>query len=222
MLDWFAARREADGIASSTQKRTSRKTAREHDKAVMEDAFAQGDDDDEEDVRGRGVNLGAVSGPSGRAGARTRNLMESLPAAAAASPSSSPSPDGAAPGGPASKPPTVVTMSKRDLAALRSSLPSPRKHTGQKLAQDLGIKTGAGASTTVIGDLQFVEDEQSAQDKLKQAWRYREGGAGGSGSGARRLRLKGASSGKEAKRGGRSGAGKGSDEDGGAEGSEQQ
>ncbi len=37
----------------------------------------------------------------------------------------------------------MVTLSRREMAALRSSLPSPTKHKGRQMAETMGIKTGA-------------------------------------------------------------------------------
>lgn len=36
----------------------------------------------------------------------------------------------------------VVSLSRREMAALRSSLPSPTKHKGRQMAEKMGIKTG--------------------------------------------------------------------------------
>jgi hypothetical protein len=45
-------------------------------------------------------------------------------------------------GGAADKPPVVVPISKKQLAMLKSSLPSPKKHRAQKRNEEAGVKQG--------------------------------------------------------------------------------
>eukprot|EP00198_Chlamydomonas_reinhardtii_P010041 XP_001699378.1 predicted protein [Chlamydomonas reinhardtii] len=155
--EWFAARRAADGITSSTQKRTARPSLRERDRDV-EGAFAG----PEEPVSGPQESASLLSMLGG-------NNM--TPAAAAA----------AGPGAP-QKPaePVVVTLSKREMAALRSSLPSPNKYKGRQLAEKMGIKSSdssgrSGGPQIQIQDVQYVQEPEAAPEAVKQrlkaSWR---------------------------------------------------
>jgi hypothetical protein len=49
----------------------------------------------------------------------------------------------------------VQSITAREMAALRSALPSPRKQKGEKLKQELGIKAGEhrGCSRRGPGDM---------------------------------------------------------------------
>ncbi|GIL83844.1 hypothetical protein Vretimale_10864 [Volvox reticuliferus] len=189
--EWFAARRAEDGITSSTQKRSGRVSLREKDRD-LQGAFSGGGDEDEE---GGGLSPGAPSSGS---------LLTGLGA-------SQQQPEE----------PTVVPLSRREMAALRSSLPSPTKHKGRQMAEKLGIKTGPGAASTQIGNVQYIEEAvvvPDTADRVRASWRYRAstaaagGGEDNDGSelaptsaGGRRLRLKGRE--RVARRGGASGAG---------------
>lgn len=46
--------------------------------------------------------------------------------------------------------PAVSRLTAKELASLRSALPSPLKHKGQKLAEELGIKAGETKATSLI------------------------------------------------------------------------
>ncbi|KAG2436647.1 hypothetical protein HXX76_006175 [Chlamydomonas incerta] len=205
--EWFAARRAADGITSSTQKRTARPSLRERDRDV-EGAFSG----PEEPAAGPQESASLLSMLGGN------NMTPA--AAAAAGP--------VAPQKPAE--PVVVTLSKREMAALRSSLPSPNKYKGRQLAEKMGIKSSdsgrSGTPQVQIQDVQYVQEPEAAPEAVKQrlkaSWRYRAsagaggGGGGGGGGGAGpaagaaggrlRLRTRGGGS------GGGGGSGSGSDE----------
>lgn len=45
----------------------------------------------------------------------------------------------------------VVTLSKREMAALRSSLPSPNKYKGRQLAEKMGIKSSGQEEAVPAG-----------------------------------------------------------------------
>lgn len=160
--EWFAARRAADGISSSTQKRTGRASLREKDRDI-EGAFAGPEDDQGPGGGGGGVSLLSQLGPG--AGGKADTQQPAEPAE-----------------------PTVVSLSRREMAALRSSLPSPTKHKGRQMAEKMGIKTGPDSSVTQIGNLEFRTEEQagpSTRERLRASWRYRA-------AGGQRLRLRGA------------------------------
>ncbi|KXZ44652.1 hypothetical protein GPECTOR_64g146 [Gonium pectorale] len=88
--------------------------------------------------------------------------------------------------------PTVVNLSRREMAVLRSSLPSPNKHKGKQLAEKMGIKSGPDTSTTQIGNVQFVADAAPADSaqKVRASWRFRSSVGTPTGAG-RRIRLRG-------------------------------
>ncbi|GLI60056.1 hypothetical protein VaNZ11_001908 [Volvox africanus] len=144
--EWFAARRAEDGITSSTHKRPGRLSLREKDRD-LQGAFSGGGDEDD----GRG-DISSVA-PS------SSSLLSEL--------------------GAAQQPheePTVVPLSRREMAALRSSLPSPTKHKGRQMADKLGIKTGPGAASTQIGNVQYIEEAVAAPDtvdRVRASWRFR-------------------------------------------------
>lgn len=172
-LEWFAARREVDGITSSTQKRVGR-TKREQDRN-FEAAFNDEPSalDAEADAAQRSVQQRrrSASEPSGDA------VLLSLMGGAA----------GAGPVAPKEAEPVVVMMSKREMAALRSSMPSPTKFKGRQMAETMGIKTGADEAVTQIGNVQFVLDTTNALGKMRRSWRYK---ASQQQANTRKLRLK--------------------------------
>ncbi|KAG2424068.1 hypothetical protein HYH02_015247 [Chlamydomonas schloesseri] len=213
--EWFAARRAADGITSSTQKRTARPSLRERDRDV-EGAFAG----PEEPAAGPQESASLLSMLGG-------GNMTPAAARAAGAPGEQPQQKPAEP--------VVVTLSKREMAALRSSLPSPNKYKGRQLAEKMGIKSSGGSGgpggpggpqiQVQIQDVQYVQEPEAAPEevrqRLKASWRYRAsagagGGAAGSagpaagGAGGRlRLRTRGGGSGGG---GGGNGSGSGSDD----------
>eukprot|EP00198_Chlamydomonas_reinhardtii_P010040 XP_001699377.1 predicted protein [Chlamydomonas reinhardtii] len=74
----------------------------------------------------------------------------------------------------------VVTLSKREMAALRSSLPSPNKYKGRQLAEKMGIKSSdssgrSGGPQIQIQDVQYVQEPEAAPEAVKQrlkaSWR---------------------------------------------------
>ncbi|GIL56475.1 hypothetical protein Vafri_11831 [Volvox africanus] len=202
--EWFAARRAEDGITSSTQKRAGRVSLREKDRD-LQGAFSGGGDEDDE-----GGDISSVA-PS------SSSLLSELGAARQQPPEE----------------PTVVPLSRREMAALRSSLPSPTKHKGRQMADKLGIKTGPGAASTQIGNVQYIEEAVVASgtvDRVRASWRFRASTAAAGGgdedadgsaappppaAGGRRLRLRGRE--RVPRRRGASGSGAADYEEGGVD-----
>jgi hypothetical protein len=69
----------------------------------------------------------------------------------------------------------VSRLTARELAALRSALPSPKKYKGAKLAEDLGIKAGKGPELEISG-ITFVARDGAAA--WRGAWRRRRAAKG--------------------------------------------
>jgi hypothetical protein len=71
--------------------------------------------------------------------------------------------------------PAVSRLTARELAALRSALPSPNKFKGAKLAEELGIKAGTGPEIEISG-ITFVARDGAAA--WRGAWRRRRAAKG--------------------------------------------
>ncbi|GFR40457.1 hypothetical protein Agub_g1015 [Astrephomene gubernaculifera] len=174
-LEWFAARREADGITSSTQKRTARPSQRQKDRDI-EGAFSSSGDGPANDAPESSGLLGMLGGAG---------------------------PGKAAEKGAGQQPaePKVVRLRPQDMAALRSSMPSPNKHKGRQRAEQLDIKTGPDSPDTQIGNIQFVVEAPAAplRERVRASWRFRAASpaalgapaAAAAATGGRRLRLRG-------------------------------
>jgi hypothetical protein len=69
----------------------------------------------------------------------------------------------------------VSRLTARELAALRSALPSPNKFKGAKLAEELGIKAGKGPELEISG-ITFVARDGAVA--WRGAWRRRRAAKG--------------------------------------------
>ncbi|KAG1675688.1 hypothetical protein FOA52_002397 [Chlamydomonas sp. UWO 241] len=204
VLEWLGKRREVDGIVSSSQKR--REKVRGGSATVP---FLEGPDDDDADA----PNPATGAGPSGSAGA---DLLMGLMNKRGPAPAGERAPGGGGGGGGEAPTRQVVSMSKYEMAAMRSALPSRRKHVGQKMEERLGIRADADdANALQVGDVKYVEDASGAQAaKWAGAWRFQNAAGAGAGRGAGRgVRLGGRGSAS----GGRGDAGAERREEAGAE-----
>eukprot|EP00798_Chlamydomonas_sp_ICE-L_P016180 gene16180-22340_t len=90
-----------------------------------------------------------------------------------------PVPAAAAAAGAPAEAKTSVPMTSADMAALRSSMPSPRKFKGKKIAEEMGITStpasDSAASSTTIGNVEYVEQpkEIGTAPSWSNIWRYR-------------------------------------------------
>lgn len=64
-----------------------------------------------------------------------------------------------------------MQLTKREMAVLRSSLPSPNKPFGQKIAGELDIKQAEDGSGMDIAGVHFVEKDGGAA--WRRVWRRR-------------------------------------------------
>ncbi|MEW5317225.1 MAG: hypothetical protein WDW38_008543 [Sanguina aurantia] len=193
VADWFTARRAEDGLTSSTQKRPQ--TGARSDRDVLEDAFegpktrnnrqldgSIASDSQARATAGGGKQLigsygssrdmsglgggggGSGSGEGGRGGGKggvEEELLDGLTSFAGKQ---------AAKTAVAMK---TVTLSTREMAQLRSSLPSPRKFKGQKNLEAQGIVTAPDSNTFTIGGVKYVCDPEIQTGKWFNAWRHR-------------------------------------------------
>jgi len=149
-LAWFEERRAADGLPARAQPAEGQRRRQEW--AFVPDGRGGGRAD-EPGVDPRHADLMEQLGDGGGEG---------------------PAPGGGGGGGRAEQAGAAAhrptAMTKRELAALRSSLPSPRKPHGAKLAESLGIKA-VGDESLAIGGVQFVATDGRAA--WRAAWRRR-------------------------------------------------
>ncbi len=144
VLEWLSKRREADGIVSSTQKRRPERPRGGGSHLFIEDGEFVRDGTSEED--------GFETAPAGRSGDRSpphapRRRADAEEGELMAGPSESkveePRPAEA----------EVVSMSRSEMAALRSSLPSQKTYKGRLRASKLGIKSGeSGMSHALMAE----------------------------------------------------------------------
>ncbi|KAG2497710.1 hypothetical protein HYH03_004447 [Edaphochlamys debaryana] len=191
VTEWFAARRSADGLASSTQKRTSRQSLREKDRDLS-GAFDRPEDDprSSRSASSSASSSSAAPAPGGKESGAQGGLLASLGGAAAQQPQQPPEP-------------TIIPLNAREMAALRSSLPSPNKIKGRAMAEKMGITSDADGSRIQVGTVQYVLQAPTggaaagaeAGGKVRSSWRYRAAtaGAGAGGAAAGGLRLRGRS-----------------------------
>jgi len=137
-LQWFMARREQDGIASSEQKRRAKETL-SLSSASPKEVGPLGYDDNNMLVR-----LG---------------LGDAVPQ-------------------PENQEPKVVTVTRREMAMIKSALPSPNKFKGKKLNEEMGVTSGD--NMLQVGNTKYVlEPEQSRARKWSAGWRHRRASAKG-------------------------------------------
>ena len=159
VLEWLSKRREADGIVSSTQKRRPERRRGGAASVFIEDGEFQSDGDGSR----RAAEERRSGGPRGAPGGGRRDADGEIgDMAAGPGPGSSLRGGGvkeedvlmslmsdfvARPGGSGGardqqQEAQVVGMSRAEMAALRSSLPSQKKYKGRVLAEKMGVKTG--------------------------------------------------------------------------------
>lgn len=147
VLDWFAHRRELDGLApagsaaAAASKKDDWAFVRNGAPARPEPA---GDSDHAELIR-----LMSQQAAEQRAGGEGEGAA----------------PDGGVPGS------RTMRLTRKEMAALRSSLPSPSKRLGMKLAEQLNIKQADDGNAIDIAGLQFVANDGSAA--WRRVWRRR-------------------------------------------------
>ncbi|KAI8474414.1 MAG: hypothetical protein J3K34DRAFT_493710 [Monoraphidium minutum] len=172
--EWFVQRRDVDGRPHDPRaaKRLAERAAAASGRGGRRGPMPG---EEEELLRVMRAAAAAAAGAAGGAasGAPAPGSRAAREAAAAAA---------AAAGGGGG--PRVVGVTAREMAAIRSSLPSPRKFKGSRLAEELEIRRG-GDGAVEIGGVQYVLRSGAAQ--WRRAWHRRRASRAAGGVPAQRL-----------------------------------